>query len=280
MDDSKDLNSEQNEIEISEEELTLKSKDTIQIKHLSNLLNYQRKLSSNNSKLEDSTIKGGNLIEKTDKKESKKSEKKDISVKTKDNYFEKMSEIENNENNDNFKQISGSNFEDNFNTNKEYYDKAPNINDPINNNNESQVNNNFATKNSKIITHRKVECWCCHYIVISKPEWEAVKCTHCGQVNALPPIEEAEFDVIEEKAEIVEEPEETKYKEFIDIKCPFCSYFMRTKADSRFLICSKCKNTILIAKHPSAIPQYLPNIHNPSLPWRNHLDELWKMPVV
>lgn len=38
---------------------------------------------------------------------------------------------------------------------------------------------------------------------------------------------------------------------------------MRTKNDSRFLICTKCHNTIIIAKHPHAIPQYLPNICNP-----------------
>lgn len=38
---------------------------------------------------------------------------------------------------------------------------------------------------------------------------------------------------------------------------------MRTKFDSKYLICTKCKNTIIIAKHPHAIPQYLPNIYNP-----------------
>lgn len=38
---------------------------------------------------------------------------------------------------------------------------------------------------------------------------------------------------------------------------------MRTKSDSRYIICSKCHNTILIAKHPNAIPQYINRIHNP-----------------
>lgn len=38
---------------------------------------------------------------------------------------------------------------------------------------------------------------------------------------------------------------------------------MRTKRESRYLICPKCHNTILIAKHPHSLPQYLPNIYNP-----------------
>ncbi len=63
-----------------------------------------------------------------------------------------------------------------------------------------------------------MECWSCHCIVISRPEWEQVKCTNCGHINSLPPIEPEEFDFIPEEEvkediEFVEEPKETKYSE-------------------------------------------------------------------
>ena len=132
--------------------------------------------------------------------------------------------------------------------------------------NKSIKNNNSPKTNNKILQNRKIECWNCHFIIITKPDWERVQCTHCGEINALPPIDPEEYDEYEQDVntvEIVNEPEETKYKEFIDIICPFCQYHMRTKSDSRYLICTKCHNTILIAKHPHSLPQYINNIYNP-----------------
>lgn len=98
-----------------------------------------------------------------------------------------------------------------------------------NNNRYSNINpndisdpNTIINSKQRHISYRKVECWYCHYIVISRPEWEQVKCTHCGHINSLPPILPEEFEddlpTEQDKVEIVEEPEETKYNEVMLIQ--------------------------------------------------------------
>lgn len=94
--------------------------------------------------------------------------------------------------------------------------------------------------NEKVLVQRKIECWNCNYIIISNPEWENVQCTNCNNINIIPDIS------FEEYANNKTFKNSQKHLEFLNIECPFCNYIMKTKKESKYLICNKCKNTIII----------------------------------
>lgn len=130
----------------------------------------------------------------------------------------------------------------------------------LDNNDYNKEDDNFINQN--VLIQRKIECWNCNYIIISHPEWENVQCTNCNNINIIPDISFEEF--VNNKTF----KNSQKLMEFLNIECPFCNYIMKTKKESKYLICNKCKNTIIIDNTNSD------KILNPYLKNNNNISEL------
>jgi LSD1 subclass zinc finger protein len=101
--------------------------------------------------------------------------------------------------------------------------------------------------------NRQVICWNCESIVMSHEDWDKVKCPICQSINMVPPMPKPNLDPEISVSEYVQ-------RQYQEIICPICNYFMRTKKESDYVICTSCKNTVIIAKDPIIAPSGYSNI--------------------
>jgi hypothetical protein len=109
----------------------------------------------------------------------------------------------------------------------------------------SDKNKSFSSESEFNLDNemRIIICWNCHTQVAIGYHWKKVICPGCGMLNSIPKMKEKSMrpniDLNFDSANVVP---------YLVIVCPFCEYSMKTKRESEYLTCTRCKNTVIIIK--------------------------------
>jgi len=91
----------------------------------------------------------------------------------------------------------------------------------------------------------KVICWKCKAIILINKTWENVICAICSNLNIIPSYTELKRNTFLD----------SKYlSQFLIVQCHFCQHQMKTKRESNYIMCVKCKNIVIIIKEDMKIP--------------------------
>jgi hypothetical protein len=82
---------------------------------------------------------------------------------------------------------------------------------------------------------------------VGDEDWGMVKCPVCMKLNKMP-------EKIKPRPNIDLNKNYLNILQYTLVICPFCHHQMKTKTDSVYIICSKCKHSVLIAKDHKGNP--------------------------
>lgn len=92
----------------------------------------------------------------------------------------------------------------------------------------------------------QVLCWKCKTLVLAESTWAKVQCPLCMEINLIP-VRDNENNITTEDTKLFlpNIDIETKFKrvyQYSLIKCYNCKYDIKTKRESDYVLCSKCKS--------------------------------------